>query len=416
MMDLDSFRQRTFASLAVRNYRLFFIGQAISLSGSWMQRVAQGLLVLELTGSGTALGFVTALQALPVLLFGAWGGVFADRLPKRSILYVTQSVSGFSSLLMGALIITGVIQLWMVYVLAVLLGFIKVFDNPTRQTFVREMVGGDRLTNAISLNSTELNLARVIGPSIAGVLVATVGLGACFIVDGLSYSIVIMMLLRMRADELMPAHRVARARGQLVEGLRYVWSESVLRNTLLMVAIIGTFTYEFSVVLPLFSEFTFRAGASGYAALTAAMGLGAALGGLYTAGRRRGTPRMLVVAAALFGGSVILTAISPTIILAMCSLVIVGFFSISFTSLANATLQLESAPEMQGRVMSLWTVAFLGTTPIGGPLMGAVGEHVGARWALAAGGVAALIAAGLSVMSVRQGRKTPALPDQIGNP
>jgi MFS family permease len=222
MMDLGSFRQRTFASLAICNYRLFFIGQAISLSDSWKQRVAQGLLVLELTGSGTALGLVTALQALPVLLFGAWGGVLAGRLPKRSILYVAQSVSGLLSLLMCALIIAGVIELWMVYVLAVLLGFIKVFDNPTRQTFVREMVGGNRLTNAISLNSTELNLARVIGPSIAGILVATVGLGACFVVDGLSYSIVIIMLLRMRADELMPAVRVARAKGQLVEGLHYV--------------------------------------------------------------------------------------------------------------------------------------------------------------------------------------------------
>jgi MFS family permease len=189
----------------------------------------------------------------------------------------------------------------------------------------------------------------------------------------------------------------------------------VVRTTLLMVAIIGTFTYEFSVVLPLFSEFTFRAGASGYAALTAAMGVGAALGGLYTAGRRSGTPRMLVVAAALFGGSVLLTAIAPTITLAMCSLVIVGFFSISFTSLANATLQLESAPEMQGRVMSLWTVAFLGTTPIGGPLMGAVGEHAGARSALAAGGLAALVAAALSLGSIRQRRRMPAHPCRIGD-
>lgn len=411
MMHLRSFGQRTFASLAVRNYRLFFIGQAISLSGSWMQRVAQGLLVLELTGSGTALGLVTALQALPVLLFGAWGGVFADRLPKRSILYATQSVSGISSLLMGGLIITGTVDLWMVYALGVLFGFVKVFDNPTRQTFVREMVGNDRLTNAISLNSTEMNLARVIGPTIAGVLVATVGLGACFIVDGLSYVVVIVMLSRMRAEELSPAVRLVRAKGQLVEGLRYAWSEPVLRNTLLMMAIIGTFTFEFSVVLPLFSEFTFQTGASGYAALTAAMGLGAVIGGLYTAGRRKGTPRMLVTAAALFGASVLLASIAPTIHWAVAAFVIVGFFSIAFTSLGNSTLQLESAPEMQGRVMSLWSVAFLGTTPIGGPLMGAVGEHAGARWALFVGGLAALIASGLGLMATRRPHRTAIASD-----
>lgn len=411
MTRLQDYTQRTFASLAVRNYRLFFIGQAISLSGSWMQRVAQGLLVLELTGSGTALGLVTALQALPVLLFGAWGGVFADRLPKRSILYVTQSVSGLSSLLMGTLIITDIVALWMVYALAVLLGFVKVFDNPTRQTFVREMVGSDRLTNAVSLNSTEMNLARVIGPTIAGVLVATIGLGACFIVDGLSYVIVIVMLLRMRSEELSPAVRLVRAKGQLVDGLRYVWSEPVLRNTLVMMAIIGMFTYEFSVVLPLFSEFTFETGASGYAALTAAMGVGAVIGGLYTAGRRTSTPGMLIVSAMLFGGSVLLAALAPTIVWACCALVVVGFFSISFTSLGNVTLQLQSAPEMQGRVMSLWTVAFLGTTPIGGPLMGSVGEHAGARWALVIGGLAALIAAGIGMMAIRHGTSRTIVPE-----
>jgi len=405
MTGIQSFLQRTFASLAVRNYRLFFIGQAISLSGTWMQTIAQGLLVLELTGSGVALGTVTALQTLPVLFFGAWGGVIADRLPKRSILYVTQAVSAVSSLVMGTLVISGVVEIWMVYALAVLLGFVKVFDNPTRQTFVREMVGRERLTNAVSLNSTEMNLARVIGPSIAAVLVATIGLGACFIVDGLSYGVVIYMLMRMRASELNPAPRQARAKGQLMEGLRYVWATPVLRNVLLMMAIIGTFTYEFSVVLPLLSEFTFGAGASGYAALTAAMGIGAVAGGLYTAGRSGRTSRMLVVSASLFGVSVLMTALSPTIGLAIVAMLVVGFFSINFTSLGNVTLQLESAPEMQGRVMSLWTMAFLGTTPIGGPIMGAIGEHAGARWALGIGGIAAIVAAGLGLMVIRGSRQ-----------
>ncbi|HVL25161.1 MAG TPA: MFS transporter [Thermomicrobiales bacterium] len=398
----QSFLRRTFASLSVRNYRLFFMGQAISLSGTWMQTVAQGLLVLELTGSGTALGLVTALQALPVLLFGAWGGVTADRWPKRNILYVTQSVAGVASLLVGALVITDHVQLWMIYALATVLGFVKVFDNPTRQTFVREMVGRDRLTNAVALNSTEMNLARVIGPTIAGITVATVGLGACFVVNGVSYAAVVAMLLRMRPEELRPAARLARARGQLGEGLRYVRATPVVRNTLLMMAIIGTFTYEFSVVLPLFSEFTFDAGASGYAALTAAMGVGAVVGGIFTAGRATTTPRMLVTSASLFGVSVLLAAIAPTLALAIGAMVIVGFFSINFTSLGNVTLQLESAPEMQGRVMSLWSIAFLGTTPIGGPLMGSIGEHVGARAALGIGGIAALVAAALGTMAVHR--------------
>ena len=398
----QSFLRRTFASLSVRNYRLFFMGQAISLSGTWMQTVAQGLLVLELTGSGTALGLVTALQALPVLLFGAWGGVTADRWPKRNILYVTQSVAGVASLLVGALVITDHVQLWMIYALATVLGFVKVFDNPTRQTFVREMVGRDRLTNAVALNSTEMNLARVIGPTIAGITVATVGLGACFVVNGVSYAAVVAMLLRMRPEELRPAARLARARGQLGEGLRYVRATPVVRNTLLMMAIIGTFTYEFSVVLPLFSEFTFDAGASGYAALTAAMGVGAVVGGIFTAGRATTTPHMLVTSASLFGVSVLLAAIAPTLALAIGAMVIVGFISINFTSLGNVTLQLESAPEMQGRVMSLWSIAFLGTTPIGGPLMGSIGEHVGARAALGIGGIAALVAAALGTMAVHR--------------
>jgi MFS family permease len=402
MNALQRFFRLTFAALAVRNYRLFFIGQAISLSGSWMQRVAQGLLVLELTGSGTKLGIVIALQALPVLIFGAWGGVVADRLPKRSILYATQATAGLNSLVIGLLVGSDDIRLWMVYVAATVLGFVKVFDNPTRQTFVREMVGRELLTNAVSLNSIEMNFARVVGPAIAGVVVATLGLGACFVVDGLSYTIVIAMLAVMRSEELQPAQRIAKAKGQLAEGFRYVRSEPVIRNTLVMMAIIGTFTYEFSVVLPLLAEFTFDTGASGYAALTSAMGLGAVAGGLYTASRRRTGPAVLVASAALFGGAVLLAGAAPSMTLALAAMVIVGFFSINFTSLANVTLQLESAPQMQGRVMSLWSIAFLGTTPIGGPIMGAIGEHAGARWALGLGGVAALVAAGVGLLTVRK--------------
>ena len=397
MHPVRAFGRRTFASLSIRNYRLFFIGQGISQCGSWMQSIAQGLLVLELTGSGTALGLVIALQNVPVLLFGPWGGIMADRYPKRNILYVTQTAAGLLALTVGFLVVTDLIQLWMLYVLGLMLGFITVFDNPSRQTFVREMVGTDRLTNAVSLNSMEFNLARVIGPAIAGVLAATVGLGACFIADGLSYIAVLFVLWRMRADELSPAIRVTSGKGQLREGLRYVRTSPVLLNTLIMMAIVGMFTYEFSVMLPLFAEFTFDQGPGAYASMTAAMGAGAVVGGLFAASRRKSTPGMVVAAGALFGASVVMTALMPTLTTAVASLLVVGFFSITFTSLANVSLQVSSAPDMQGRVMSLWSMAFLGTTPIGGPIMGTIGEHAGARWALTIGGLAAILAAGIGL-------------------
>lgn len=393
--------QRTFSSLKIRNYRLYFYGQAISQTGSWAQTIAQGLLVLMLTGSGTALGIVTALQTIPVLVLGAWGGVLVDRYPKRRLLYISQFAGGFISLVIGVLVLTDSIQLWMVFVSAFANGLIKVVDNPARQTFVREMVGNDHLINAVSLNSMTMNLARVIGPAIAGVLVATVGIGECFILDGLSFGAVIYMLWMMREDELQPARIVTRAKGQMREGWDYVRREPVIRNILIMMTIIGTFTYEFSVTLPLLAEFTFNDGASGYATLTSAMGMGAVIGGLYVAGKNRGSSAKLVSIAVMFGIAVIFVAFSPTFALAVLGMVVVGFFSISFTSLANSTIQLTSRPDMQGRVMSFWSISFLGTTPIGGPLMGAVGEHAGARVALLIGGVAALGAAGIGLYTAK---------------
>lgn len=391
---------QTFAALGNRNYRLYFLGQGISLSGTWMQSVAQGLLVLHLTGSGTTLGLVTALQTLPVLLLGAWGGVVADRLPKRSILLATQAVSGVLALVLGLLVATGAIQIWMVCVLAVLLGMVTTIDNPARQTFVLEMVGPEQLVNAVSLNSTEINLARVVGPTLAGVLIATTGLAICFLLNGLSFLAVIVVLLMMDVSALHPTPLVRRAKGQLAEGLRYVRNQPLIRDALVMMAIIGTFTYEFNVTLPLFAEHTFGSGASGYAALTAAMGLGAVFGGLWTASHAGITPARVVRAAAVFGAATLLASVAPTLPLALVALLAVGYCSITFLSLANSTLQLESAPEMRGRVMALWTVAFLGSTPIGGPLVGWIGEHVGPREALALGGVAALLAAGLGSMTV----------------
>jgi MFS family permease len=396
---------RTFSSLTIRNYRLWVVGQGISLSGTWMQTVAQGLLVLHLTGSGTALGLVTALQTIPVLLFGPWGGVVADRFPKRRILYVTQAVSSVLALLLGTLVATGAIRIEMVYLVALCLGAVSAVDNPTRQAFVVEMVGKDEIVNAVSLNSTEINLARVVGPALAGILIASVGLAVCFLINGLSFLAVLAVLavlIAMRVGELRPTPIGPRVPGQLRQGLRYVHASPVIRTILVMMAIIGTFTYEFSVSLPLFAEVTFRQGPATYAAMTAAMGLGAVVGGLYTASQGIGSLRCLTIAALLFGATVLLTAVAPTLPLALLALVAVGFCSIGFTSLGNATLQLTSSAEMRGRVMALWTVAFLGSTPVGGPVIGAIGEHVGPRWALALGGVAAVLAAGLGAAVFRQ--------------
>lgn len=401
---------RTFSALAVRNYRLWFIGQGISLSGTWMQTVAQGLLVLELTGSGTALGMVTAIQALPVLVLGPWGGVIADRFPKRTVLMVVLALSGLLALVLGSLVAMGAIEVWMVFVLAAGLGLVKAVEAPTRQSFVLEMVGSDTLVNAVSLNSTQVNLARVIGPTMAAAMIATVGIAACFIVNGLSYFAVVAMLAAMRVQDLQPSPRPLSSRGQLRAGWRYVRSSPVLRTILLMMALIGMFTYEFTVSLPLFAERTFGRGANGYAAMTAMLGLGAVIGGLYVAGRAPREPVRLVWTAAAFGVAVLLTALAPTLPFALIALLAVGFCSIQFTSLANSTLQLTAAPEMRGRVMALWTMAFLGSTPIGGPLIGAIGEHAGPRWALALGAVAAFVAAAVAASVFGWGNTPGASP------
>ncbi len=386
--------RRTFSSLKIRNYRLYFFGQAISLSGTWMQTIAQSWLVLKITGSGTALGLITALQFLPILLFGAWGGVIADRFPKRRILFVTQSVSGMLALILGVLVATNTVQLWMVGLLAFCLGLVNAIDNPTRQTFILEMVEEDHFPNAVSLNSTQVNLARVAGPAIGGVLIAVVGLAACFIINAVSYIGVLVALWLMRSDELFSPPPQAAKKGRLAEGFRYVGRTPLVRDTLIMMALIGTLSYEFVVILPLFAEFTFHRGAGGYAALMAAMGAGSAAGGLYTAHRRKRSPAMLINAALLFGAVMLVVAIAPTFTLAMAAMALVGFFSINFLSLGNVLLQLESDPQMRGRVMALWAVAFLGSTPIGGPIIGWIGEHIGPRWGLAVGGIAAIASAG----------------------
>lgn len=400
----------TFSSLKIRNYRLYFTGQGISLCGTWMQMVGQAWLVLKLTNSGTALGLVVALQYLPIMLMAPGGGIVADRFNKRRVLFVTQSTSAVLALMLGILVATDVVRLWMVFVLAGLLGVTNAVDNPTRQSFIHELVGGEQLRNAVTLNSIEVNLTRVIGPAIAGVLIAAVGIAWCFFFNAASYAAIPLCLLLMRREELLTVEPVPRARGQLREGFRYVRDTPVLRDVLIMMGIIGTLTFEFGVVLPLMAKFTFASGAKGLALLTAFMGTGAVVGGLATAGRRKTAPRGLISVALAFGAAVVLASLAPNLALCVFAMVIVGVFSIIFISLGNTILQLESAPHMRGRVMALWSIAFLGSTTIGGPIIGLVGTHASPRWGLAVGGLAALAAGVFGLVAMRHypSHKVPA--------
>ena len=396
----------TFASLHNPNYAKYFAGQGISQTGTWMQSVAMGWLVLELTGSGTWLGLVVALQFAPVLVTGLYAGLLVDRWNKRRVLLVTQSLQAVLAAILGILTVTKRINLAEVLVLAVLLGLANSLDAPARQAFVREMVPAEDLPNAITLNSVLINVARVLGPAAAGILIAGVGLGACFIVNAVSFGAVIIAFLLMNVGHLTPTIPEVRASRQVRDGLKYVRQTPALFVPLLMLAVIGTLTYEFQVILPLLARLTFHAGAKVFGLLTSAMGVGAVVGGLVAARRSSTGILALVRAAVRFGVAVAVAAVMPNIGLELLALVLVGAASIGFLATGNSTLQLVARPEMRGRVMALWTVAFLGTTPVGGPIAGFVAAHAGPRWALALGGAAALVAAAIGTMALRRGAPT----------
>jgi len=392
----------TFRSLRVRNYRIYFVSQIISVSGTWMQSVAQAWLVLRLAPparQGVDLGLVTALQFLPMLLFGTYGGLVADRVDKRRLLYATQCGAGLLALALGLLTQLHVVRLWEVFLLASGLGVVNLFDNPARQTFVLEMVGRDDLPNAVSLNSVVMNSARVIGPAIGGLLIAFVGLAVCFEANAASYVAVLAGLAMMRRQDLHRSQRVARGSGQLRAGLRYVWRTPGLRDPLILVAVVGTLAYNFQVVLALLAKLTFHGGPGAYAALTSLMGGGAVLGGLVVAGRNRPDIHRLTAIGMGFGALIALVALSPTLVVACVVLVPMGALSIAFIATANATLQLRVEPTMRGRVMALYAIAFLGTTPIGSPLVGWISQASSPRVAL---GVGALATLGASMVTRRR--------------
>jgi MFS family permease len=396
----------TFRSLRIRNFRLYFVGQLVSMTGTWMQAVAQGWLVLRLThNSGSALGFVTALQFLPVLLFGAWSGVLADRFDKRRLLLCTQSIMAVFAALLAALTIGGVISLWMVYVLAFLTGLANAFDNPARQAFVSEMVGAEDLTNAISLNSAMFNGARVVGPALAGLAISLVDVGPCFAFNAVSFVAVLGSLWYIRTDELEHYEPIARAKRQVREGIGYAWRTPELRRTLVIVGIVGTVAFNFNVLLPLLAKVAFHGTAGMYGLMSSAMGLGALIGAMVTASRVRPGEAWLLLSCIAFGVWMVAAGLVPSLALALVMLVLMGAFMMAFMATANSSIQLIAQPSMRGRVMALYALVFLGSTPIGGPIVGYISQHFGPRFAFVlTGGITIVTGAVAGLSSLRTWR------------
>ncbi len=387
---------RTFHSVShSRNFRLFFVGQIVSVTGTWMQSVALAWLVLKLTDSGTALGVQAALNFGPMLVLGAWGGLLADRRDKRRILIATQSAFAVLALALWALVATGVVTVWMVYALSLLQGVVTAADMPTRQSFYAEMVGQADLTNAVSLNSAVVTGTRIVGPALAGVLIATIGLASSFLFNGLSYLAVIAGLVAMRPEELHRTEAPEARKGQIREGLAYVWRTPELRLPLIWMAVVYTLSFNFSVLFPLLAKRTFAGGVGLYATLLSVMGAGSMLGALAMARQKRPTPARLAAAAGAFGLTTVIAAAAQTLPLELATLVPLGAASMVFMIIGNSTLQLTSRPDMRGRVMALYGIVFLGGTPFGGPIAGWLADELGPRASLALGGVVA-IATGLA--------------------
>jgi MFS family permease len=377
----------------VRNFRIFAVGQVVSNTGTWMQRVAQDWLVLELThGSGAAIGIATGLQFLPLLLFSLWGGMIADRYPKRRVLMVTQAAMGGLALVLGVLAVTGVVRPWHIYLLAFGLGLATVVDNPTRQSFAIEMVGRDDLQNAIGLNSAVFNLARITGPAVAGIVISLVGTSAAFFLNATSYLTVIFSLHLMRQSELRPAERVARAKGQLREGLAYVRARPDLLMTMVLVFFIATFGMNFQVTTALMSRVVFDTGAGRFGIASAVFAVGALIGALAAARRSRTSMRLLLFTGLAFGLLEAVTGLMPFYWSFLVLLVPTGVALITFSTLANSSVQLSVPADMRGRVMGIYMLVFLGGAPLGAPLTGWVAEQFGTRISMIAGAAISVLA------------------------
>ncbi|WP_149548659.1 MFS transporter [Streptomyces marokkonensis] len=382
-----------FSSLGVRNYRLFFLGQVVSNIGTWMQRIAQDWLVLTLTGSSAAVGITTALQFLPMLLFGLYGGVLVDRLRKRPTLFVTQSAMALTAIVLAVLTLTGRVEVWHIYVAAFALGLATVVDNPARQAFVSELVGPGQLQNAVSLNSANFQSARLVGPAVAGLLITGVGTGWAFLLNGLSFVAPLAGLMMMRPRELHAVERAPRGKGQLREGLRYVAGRPELVWPIVLVGFIGTFAFNFPVYLSAFADDVFHGGAGVYSMFNTLMAVGSVSGALLAARRGTARLRLLIVAALAFGALEILAAASPQLWMFALIMVPLGLFSMTVNVTTNTSLQMATDPAVRGRVMALYMMVFLGGSPVGAPIVGWITDTYGARVGFAAGGAVAVVAA-----------------------
>jgi len=382
-----------FSSLRIRNFRLYMAGLTVSVAGNWMQNVAVGWLVLQLTRSGTVLGVVTAARYAPLLLLGAWGGLVADRHDKRLLLRLAASIQLVVAAVLGVLTMTHVIDVWSLTTLILVAGVVDVVDTPSRQAFMNNIVGRDRIGNAIALNSVLVNGARVVGPGIAGFVISTVGVGPCFLLNAASFGATWLGLQLMRRDELIPTAVEVAAKRQIRAGLRYVLSTPDLRTPLLLVAVAGAFAWEFPVSIPLFTSDTFQGGASEFGWALSAISAGSIAGGLLAARRRTVSQRSVAASALLWGIAILAASFAPSLAVAYGLLAVVGSGAVTFNAMSKTFLQITSRDQMRGRVMALWSIGWQGTTVLGAPVVGVLGQTLGGRYGLAFGGICCIAVA-----------------------
>jgi MFS family permease len=415
-------RSSTFEALKIRNYRYFATGSFVSNIGTWLQRVAQDWLVLALTGSAGALGITTGLQFLPILLFSPFAGVLADRYSKRKVLTITQAMMGVTAAILGVLAVTGTVEVWHVYVLTFLFGTGTAIDTPARQAFVNEMVDNERLSNAVGLNSASFNLARMIGPAVAGLLIAWMGEGVgatgyVILLNAASYAAVVVSLSMMRSDELNPVPPLGRAKGQLRDGIAYVRSRPDILLVMAIVFCCGTFGLNFQMTTALMATEVYGKGAGEFGLLGSIIAVGSLAGSLLAARRRQPRQRLIIVGAVVFGVVELIAGLMPSYLTFALMLPLCGLAALTVITAANAFVQMTTTAEMRGRVMALYMAIFMGGTPVGAPLLGWIAERFGARWTLIGGG--ALTAIGTLVatawLAKRQGvRVTPHLLPRPG--
>ena len=376
-----------FSSLRIRNFRLYMAGLTVSVAGNWMQNVAVGWLVLQLTASGTALGVVTAARYAPLLVLGAWGGLVADRRDKRLLLRLTALVQLVVAAALGVLTMAHLIDIWSLTALILVAGVVDVVDTPSRQAFMNNVVGRDRIGNAIALNSVLVNGARVVGPGVAGFVIATVGVGPCFLLNAASFAASWLGLQLMRRDELVHTETEVAAKRQIRAGLRYVLSTPDLRTPLLLVAVTGAFAWEFPVSIPLFTSGTFAGGPSAFGWALSAISVGSIAGGLLAARRRSVGLRSVAVSALLWGIAILAASLAPSLPVAYLLLGVVGCGAVTFNAMSKTFLQVAARDQMRGRVMALWSIGWQGTTVLGAPVVGVLGQTLGGRYGLAFGGI-----------------------------